>query len=791
MPRSRLRTSVLATVVVALASTVFVACGGGGGDKNATSAATVINTSFQGYPSFAGGGLPPVIRDEVLQITFQGAIDDGIFGGYYVEAGQTAPTAFQGGRLVNGTTVAVPYYAYANQAAARQALQILDNTGAVTGTFPGIVGRSVDDPRVLVFDPAVNASLSALFGVTMSQGFDSGIQYDVYIPANSGLTIGGIMMPSFGSPPPVTVPAFDVSQSISTLFQAGAGFLDRPAPAVMTITTENTELISGVAGFDPIPYDDTIVVRFTESIDLSTIDLQTNLIIRNVDIANSQQPNGVLVPVSYTIDSALRELRFVPQPNFGAGPFHIVVQVIKFDETIPTEDAMNIRGLPSGAAATQKALSGLPGIVAQVTFTTIFQAGEPTPISIIENFDSTANQNTTFAPVYNAAEWFANGVEQLRGFAINGEPLQTNLGTGPGARVQFTFQPPGTANNLNPNCTTPLCTYSSPFDDNTINNGINPNGGSRVQLLYLTNGTELPNNAPNALELVEWSPPAQTAAPVTYNGYTMNVGHTGNGDLTGGNNAQMTVIYPTNWDFVNPQNNWILPLTHPDGVSPPNKSPILCYGPAPYTVTQLSGVFIPFPRLTIPFDLDDTRTGANSVGQTVNPNIIVEHMVPAPHITQNMMVNVVIGTNETSPQPFRRAIGKPGVNTAVALDSVKYHTRMTIAKKNSSAQSNYYNSGAPATSNIGYNSITVQPALAARPANTRIELKLRSATSAAGAGATAFQTYFDLNGNLNLASLAALGGVGRAFFKFEVAFEADLLTNTVPYFDSMIFGLTF
>ncbi len=817
MSRNITRISSLVLMIAFMLSPfLLVACGGGdSGGGNAAALLAVFDTSFQGHPTTTGGALPPVLRDEALEIGFGGNIDGGLFGGFLIEAGMTSPAVFNGGKeLTTGSTVVVPYFAFVDQVAARAALQILDDTmGPTAPNHPGIVGRHATKANTLVFDPNVTPNLSTLFGLPISPGFASTTQYDVFIPANSGITIGGQMVPTFGAQPTVAPPTAANQSIVSTLFRTGPGFLSRVAPKVQEITSAFLEMTGGAPAVNPIPFNDTLIIRFTESVDPATVNSQVNLVVRNIDVPLPDQPLGIIVPATIVPDATLREYRITPNPSFGGGPFQIQVTIEKFDENNPVEDAKNLKGLPQGAAGIPLAIQGSAptdiGVIAQATFTTIAQPGEPTVASIIEGFDDQVRFDATAPPVpqggiENVAEWAkidtTTGLSssQLRGLEIDGTPIFPALGIlNPGMRVQFALNPPGNPNPGNPNCTTALCPYSSPFDDDLINNFIAPNGGGRFQAIYITQGGgtlgQLPQNITDSFELVEWAPLNGVASPVTYNGFQLRAGHTVRNPVVQTSTTGLDSDWNRNYDMKNPQNQFLNPLVHPvndpvvvDPTFAPNESPILCFGPAPYFtgVVTLNGAFIPYPRLTLPFDYRDKQVSAGS-----RPNPVFEMIVPEPHITNatTMFVNVVIGTNTSVATPFRRNIGRSSSPISFSKDPVIHHTRFTLAKQLSIATSLFYDTS---QSNPTYTGFEISPDIFSRPANTRIKIELAAKNnSTATVTENDWQIYVSENGVTFPSALATISG--KRFLKARFTFHADLLTNTVPFLDGFVAGFSF
>lgn len=841
MSRMRTRISSISLMIAFMLSPVlFVACGGGGsgggGNANVLSSVSAIvgGTGTSNLP-----GLSTVLRDGAIEFVFGGNIDDGIFDdgvndGFVTDG--TNPTVFNGLRTLDNfaSTVNVPYFAYRNQAAARNALQILDDGNPFGTSHPGIIGRHATKLNTLVYDPNVTQNLAMLFGMTLSTGLAADTQYDIFIPLNSGIRIDGQPFQTFGSRPPVAPPTSANQTADPMVFRTGPGFLSRPAPQVAEITSQHLIDVQGNPASTPIPFNDVLIVRFTESVDPSTVDSLFNLIVRNNDVVvgsptlpNGDPRPGIIVPATIVADAAQREYRITPSPSFGGGPFEIQLSINRFDSSIPSEDRKNLKGLPQGAAGIPLPLQGLtpaqPGeifppdgiVIASAVFTTVVQAGEPTVASFIEGFDDTTQFAAATAPaplggIENVAEWAGidlntgEATSQLRGLPIDGTPIAPALGVlNPGRRVQFALQPPGVVNNLNTFCMTPLCTYASPFDDDLINNGIAPNGGGRLQAIYITTGAggpttgQLPVGLTDTFELVEWSAPAMVASPVTYNGFQIRAGHTTRNPINSSATTGLDSAWDRNYDLDNPQNEFILPAAHPTVDAnfnfTPSMAPILSFGPAPYFtgVVTLNGTFIPYPRLTMPFDYRDAQTGTQvdvNAG-LVRPNAVFEYIVPEPHNTNpgNMFVNVAIGTNSVLPVPFRRNFGRGNSTISAAKDPVEHHMRFTLAKQNSIATSRFYDTS---QTNPTFTAFEVSPGVLDRPANTRIKIELASKnSSAAVVNESDWETFVDLNGVVFNSALTNVSG--RRFLKARFTFSADLLTNTVPFVDGFVAGFSF
>ncbi|MCA9321693.1 MAG: hypothetical protein KDB53_13210, partial [Planctomycetes bacterium] len=169
---------------------------------NPSGMAQVVGTSFSSTPLVPGGAAPEQFRDEAIQIRFDGPIDPLALGGFHADPGASVPRVFVG--LTATGTRTVPYHAFRFQNLAAAALQVIDDA---SGAFaPGIVGLSIIDPGVLVFDPLIR--FDNPFGMAPTRGLDAGRQFDIYIPPDAGFRSNNRPVASHGALPPVTLPGF-------------------------------------------------------------------------------------------------------------------------------------------------------------------------------------------------------------------------------------------------------------------------------------------------------------------------------------------------------------------------------------------------------------------------------------------------------------------------------------------------------------------------------------------------------------------------------------------------------
>lgn len=761
-------------VLILAAAIALSGCGGGGGGGGGTvsSSSQIVQTSFQGFPSAPGAGLPNVFRNEVLKVTFGQALDSTSFGGFEMDGLTGTPVVYQG--VSSSSLAGVQYHVYLDQVGASAAFQLWDDSTGLQYSQV-LIGRSVLDPRVLVVDPKVPQG--NIFGVATALGFLPSTQFDVFIPAGSALTAGGGSVPTFGATPPVTIPNFSPSPATSSIFQTGVAFTpDTVPPTVDEVTTLSLNGLDPAV--NPIPDDDTVRITFSEPVDMATINPQANMLIRNLSVVTTADPNGVLVPMNQTTDAINRVFFLTPVPSFGAGPYQIRVSV---GTNLDPADA--IKDLPAGVIASQNSLANSLTRV----FTTIPNPGANTAASITEDFSTTTSQDPNFTPRYNPAPWNDSGSGLLTGIAISGT---AQPGQPLGSRIQYSIQP---------QTPPPLAGYFSPFDDNNLNNlaGVNPNGGSHTQLLYNANTTDLPNYLTNSIELVEWGANLGIGNAATYNNFRMLLGAT-TARSYGTAPIGLFTLYNQNFDFDNPQNAWINPTTHPTNAPgfSPNESPIEVVSQSVYVVPILASTFVPFPALNPLFDFDGvqgrTEPSAISGSSAEEPNVVVDVDIQPPVLPSN---NFVFGTGANAPNPARRIFGASLSTLSASGDNVTYWARFTVVDKNSSARSIMLDLGV-AAQDADYGVLQVIPDMSAQPVGTVLEVKLEAADAVlngeptvGGAGPTGVLTYINRNGVIDPSAVDGMDG--RRFFRITFEFESNTTTNLSPFVDGWILGYEF
>jgi hypothetical protein len=396
----------------------------------------------------------------------------------------------------------------------------------------------------------------------------------------------------------------------------------------------------------------------------------------------------------------------------------------------------------------------------------------------VDRFDTSLFEDTSYQPRWNPASWNVNGT--LQGSVLSGSA------TGPvlGSRTQFVV------NNQGPSVPA-TAGFFSPFDDNTLNNfgpSVNPNGGSRTQLLYLTlpQVNEIPTQITDSIELLEWGAHGGLSNPGLFNSFSLSLSHTSRSADPGvlSTPFAMSAIYNFNADFDNPQNAWLNP-----GAPPANQAPIQVVAPQIYFTPSLASTYIPFPSLLPTFDFDAKQTAINPVGgQTFRPNLLVDIDVVPPVFTS---FNAIEGSLPTSPIPVRRLIGPSGANLAFSADAVAYRMRFTFVPKNASSRSTFHDVGSgPGT--ISWSSLDLFPDPSTQPVGSVSRVLIEGAPAVSGQqpiGGSGWQEYINRSGVIQPSALSALGSA--RFVRFQFEFVTNTPTGTAPSWDGFILGGTF
>lgn len=730
--------------------------------------------------------LPTVFADQALEFTFDGALDDGILGGFIFDAAG-APVEFEG--LGASPSTVVPYYAYVDQTAARSSIEIRENT--TFGPMPAgyVVGRHRDKPDTLVVDTRI--PFGSPTGLTPVFGLQFATEYTYRIPANNGLTVGnGVPVRPVGVEPmtlPIVVDPLQPIPSPSPVFVTLPAYGPDPVPPqVVSIEAVGPAgVVAGTAN-DPLPSaSSSINVTFSKPVDPTSLDLTENLQVRNLDLATAFEPGGPLVPGFLVIDPAAPHLVvFVPTPSFGPGVspaqgYAISVAVGGFGNP----NLAAILGAPQGAPATQLELAN--------SLTTTFVT-EPCPtcegaLSVVESFTSTAQHDTTYAPVFGAAaEWGGAGSSALAGVDISGAAVAnfngnpTNLGT----RTQVTM-PIGPGTNL-PLTTVPFPGLPEPFTPQPGGGpGVSPNGGSHA--MWLIESVDLGN--PNgSLELIEWGPVNDTTVATSYPQYQCWAGST---TITAPITCPLGVtglstFYAQNYDQVplqpaDPAN------LHPDQFQNPGAGAVLTTPPQTYVVGATTTSYYPFPVFDPPFDY--VGSSNNNLLYEIN----IEGGLQLPNFNRYRAANFV---------PVRRIIGPPlssGQITSAGSGCDMYDTRFTFVDVVSVAQSAFYDTAVTGATPT-FVGLTLSPGAESQPVGTSSLWELEGASAILGptlpvGPSTGFLTYwsgtpqagaYDPLVLQNAADPMAPQLTGNRYFRFRATLRNNAIDNTRPSYGSLV-----
>ena len=411
---------------------------------------------------------------------------------------------------------------------------------------------------------------------------------------------------------------------------------------------------------------------------------------------------------------------------------------------------------PGGVFGTQFPLQNP---AAQV-FTTIV-AQQPVLVAVVEDFTQNSNEDQAFVPRYNAADWNKGNSGRLEGISLAAGPL----GPASGGRQQFTISPPP-----------PTPGYFEPFDDGVVNNHpINIRGGSRSMFHYFADGSDLPAQIFDSIELIEFQPSVAGGAGIVFPGVSMRAGHmTRDSSFPG---MTSSLLFDDNYDFDNPQNAWIDP-----GGS--GEEPITVVSPQPFAFPALPGAFVPFPVFDVAFDFDTRRSEvAPFSGQPGTPDFVFDIDLPPPVPVTGTFV---LGSIPAANLPLRRLTGPSGANFALNSDSVVYGMRFTFVDKNSSARTAFFDSG---NADPNYETLSIIPEPASRPAGTSIRVLIEGADTIPSGVTTGEIELVDRFGNLDPTAFDAVSG--SRFFRLVFEFEANHVTSQVPGIDGFIVGLSF
>jgi hypothetical protein len=782
--RSGARAALLGAAAVL--AVLFEGCSGdgGGGGGGGTAGADLIAASFlppsvSTAPGPNGGvALPGAYLDQAVELKFDAVLDAGVLGGFFPAGG--AAQLFQGGSP-DGTSP-VPYFAFADQTAARQSLQVrLNALGAPTASY--VVGRHRDKPDTLVFDPFV-PSLNP-FGLPVSPGLDASQEYVLHIPVANALLFGGMPATTFGQDPS-TLPRIVQGNlpPVSDVFRVTPVL----SPNFVQPTVDAIEPLGGFTGtpLDPIPESGAILIRFSRRVRAQSLVPMANAIVRNTDVVNFSHPDGIDVAGSLTpftpslVDDSVYV--FTPAAPYGPGPgggegYDIEVLVGTFGNP----------AIPQIVSIT----TGLPGIALPLanSLAAAFRTTPCTGCGLVASIGTTFNQTTKLDSSFiftfgGLCRWNApSALGLLTGRPIAGSPTG-NTPASLGTRFQFIVDP-------QPPSTNPAGLFG-PFDASAANSagqcgppgcnlGVNPNGGSHIMHLY--EALEL-GNTEDSLEQIEWSPVSGVTQATTYPQYRAWCGLTNTqAPLSGGAFPGMFSVYDTNYNLTPYQMGIQLQMgcANPGAINP-RKVPV--GGPSNYVVPLATTQFVPFPVLAPCFDYA-TSAGASGAGV----NLLIEQNIAPGNQLPNF--NRYRATNFT---PVRRLIGRPleivtpglcPFNEGGTFDI--YRQRFTFVGLVAQCRSLWFDTG---TSDPTYTDFQVNPPIASQPPGTSSVWILEGTDVLnPGPGTTGLSVvYIDAAGVVNPAALAMLQSLRH--FRFRVELRANNLTNQTPAYVSVSMAYT-
>jgi hypothetical protein len=792
MVRALMKTRSLPVVIGVAALVALSGCGGGGGGGGGNASGVLLGVSFLGFPpGSALTTIPGVFRDQCLEFTFDGPLDDGVLGGFFSQGG--VPVEFQG--VPPAGSQGVPYYAFVDQAGARSALQIRENNTAIL-LASYVVGRHRDHPNIIIVDPRVNGGNP--LGLPANQGFKADTTYLYMIPAGGPFTFQGATAPGYGPTTtfvlPLPIPPFTNQPALSILFQSSASFGPDPVPpSVLSITS-----LSGAAGTiaDPIPEADSLVISFSKTISSLSIDQSKNFVVRNIDVVNSTFPGGIQVPGSLTTltPGATDYMVYIytPASAYGPGPpvtpaegFDIEVRIGSFGQ--PASSVPPLLGLPTGLSGTQLALSNSLNRFFRTTNCT----GCQTPASVVENFDNTLFRDATFQQTFSTqqARWNSSTASgQLAGRLTTGSPAGNNAAA-LGTRVQFIVDP-------QPPTTNPAGLFS-PFDASLASSGnqcpgiptgcnlgaINPNGGSHIMHIY--ESAEL-GTTEDSLEQIEWSSVSGVTAATTYPNYKIWCGVSSTpAPLAGGTAQGLSAVFDNNYNLTPYQTG--IPVqagcANPTATNP-RKVP--CGGPSPYVVMLQTTTFYPFPVLSPCFDFS-TSTGASGSGVNLLFEQDIDPGTQAPNFNRY---------RANAFNPVRRLVDKPLILVTGGLCPFNnggtfdvYRHRFTFVGIVGQARSLWYDTGTP---NPNYISFILTPGVGSQPAGT-FSTWILEGTDTANPGPTTNGSagiYINASGAPNTTVLTTTIAQLR-YFRFRVEFRGNNVSNATPAYSSVTMAYTF
>ena len=769
---------------------VGAACSGGGGDGDGVAGVPTGTLAATNFLAILGPGnqvlLPSLFIDQTLEFEFVGAVDDGIFGGFVVDGTGNPVESFGVGAQ---PSLAVPYLAFVDQAAAQAGFEIRENTqnGPLLDGY--VIGRHRDRPDTIVIDPRVSAFNP--FGLTPNAGFLPESEYTYRILANSGLTVSnGVPVRPAGVDPmmlPIVLSPESPLPQPSPVFRAGSVLGGNPtSPQVVAIEAYGPMgLVAGTAS-DPLPSQGGfILIRFSAPVDPTSLDLGVNLVVRNTDVVTSGEPEGILVPGTIVVPPPVSDtVTFTPLPTFGPGlsltqGYAISVSVGSFGDP----GVAPILGLPQGSPPAQLPLANSM----QSTFTTDPCPTCPGSFNVVESFTSGTQEDTGYAPVFGTVGGWANAATpgELVGSEISGTPLAGGNPQNLGSRTQVAI-PIGPGTTL-PLTTIPFSGLFSPFDSasNNLGASVNPNGGSHS--MWLTDAVDI-GNPTSSLELVEWGPVNNLTITTTYPQYQAWAGSTTRtaplncpAGLTG-----LSASYADNYDIAPVQAADPLNLNPAQPV--PGAGGVQVTAPSPYVLPSLFTSHVPFPVFSPPYDYIGSGQGAGGLLLEIN----IEPGSQLPNFNRY---------RATAATPARRLIGAPlssGLVVSEASGCDTYAFRFTFVDVVASSQSLFYDVNAGGVPS--YLGIALTPSPASQPAGTSSRWEFEGATgllapNQPAGSSTGFLTYWDGmpgTGSFNPLVLADPANpmapqlTGNRYFRFRATLRSDNITNARPRYSSLI-----
>jgi hypothetical protein len=810
-------------------------CGGGSSGTGTGAALNVPPVTYGSFTAFQAGATTTtaLFQDQGILFDFGQTVDAAPFGGLYSATVGAPPTEFV---AVSVVASGVPYHAFVNQQAARQAFRLYPNQTAAAQLPSYIVGRHATLPRMLVVDPVVTANNP--FGLPPSPGFTgpapatpppAPFEYVYVIPQGSALSVGGSPYPStdtIGGPNPFNLPfplnPFGTSYSATQFgFAIGPGTGPDPVPprvdaiipmSVNTATVPPTYTPVAGTPADPLPHNGVIKIVFSKRISRLSVDPLTNLTVRNLNISLGGAPAilpGTLDRIDpitnalQTVDTAA--LLFTPSGgSFGPGVNATTGYSIEVSVN-PTGDPTisPILGTPQGTTGVQLAVENSLLVTATTQPCTVGSGGCLNPaLAITESFNSTTKLDTTFNGTWGTARWNASSDPgKLSGRLLSGSPLGTSIPS-LGSRIQVAVQP-------TPLGTNPAGLFS-PFDATLAattacgaacgatgcNLQFNPGGGAHIMHLYEVSDLQ---STKEALEYVEWAPVANAVTPTTYP--TMSIWcaitsatapitsppATATGLATTFSINQNVVPFQSNDPTV--YQDWTTSTGNPNNITPA-KGRVLVYGPQNYVTTAGFAPFFGYPLFTTPFDYA-TSSGTLGTGNNLALEMNIEQGAQCPNFHRY----------RAGPGPPRRIIGPPISITSPTLPWTAptagydiYQMRFTFVGRRSSVRSLWYDTGlanpiyssfildpSPVPNGVGGNDPLLQPA--GTQTVWTIE-GLGGTTLPLPSALPAFSgVIVDATGGVQPTSIGNM--IGRRFYRFRAEFLGNATANTVPSFNNL------